>query len=131
MSPSPSGAAALPDGAPLTTANLNARRDWVWRGVLEGLRANGDIGGNDMSAWIEPLRLQRIDEDGTWHVGAPTRLIRDYVRDNYGERIERVMNAQPHGVASTVQHGRLMDDGACEEEGVASAKWILDLHVGV
>lgn len=101
-SPSPPGAAALPDGAPHRTAGEERRWQDIWETVLEHMRGQG-VSQSDIGAWVTPLRL-REEEDGVWHFGAPTRLIRDYADEHFAARIFEGLRAQDVHVNDIVIH---------------------------
>jgi len=149
-SPSPPVAAALPDGAPLTAEQLNMSRAWLWARVVAclGKGVNGEadavkrgwtaevpaIDERGLNAWVLPLRLQRI-EAGVWHVGAPTRLIRDHVQSAYAAAIEAAINAvmvfyKPRNEHVDGQNDG-QNDGQMDRQGGMSDTWVLALHVGV
>lgn len=131
-SPSPPRAAALPDGAPLTAEQMNLSRTWLWEQVVACLRNGAPpfvlqgeevhtvpaVAEAELNAWVAPMRLQRI-ETGAWHVGAPTRLMRDHAEKHFGEAIVAAIN------------NIMMFHRPRDAKGSVMGDWSLKLHVGV
>lgn len=55
-----------------------------WARVRGLLRA--ELGDNAYKSWVKPLMLQSV-RDGVIEIAAPTRFIRDWVADHFGDRV--------------------------------------------
>lgn len=60
--------------------DLNAQ----WQTVRESLRRK--IGDDTFNSWIRPLSIHGLDQ-GTVEIGAPSRFMRDWVNNRYGDQI--------------------------------------------
>lgn len=56
----------------------------IWAIVCKDLQA--DLGESVASSWIKPLKFGRVEE-GILYVGAPSMFMRDWVQNNYADRI--------------------------------------------
>src|SRR5258705_13196922 len=69
----------------------------TWTSVRERLRM--ELGQGVFETWIAPLSLHKAN-DGHICLSAPRRLIRDYVTQHFGTRIERALAAATPGFSS-------------------------------
>lgn len=60
------------------------REQKIWAVVCKNLRS--DLGESVANSWIKPLNFGRV-EDGVLFVGAPSMFMRDWVQNNYADRI--------------------------------------------
>lgn len=58
----------------------------IWEAVCKELQS--ELGESVTNSWIKPLSFDHI-EDGICYVGAPSMFIRDWVQNNYAEKILR------------------------------------------
>lgn len=56
----------------------------IWTVVCRNLQS--DLGESVANSWIKPLSFDRIEEDVVY-LGAPSMFMRDWVQNNYAERI--------------------------------------------
>lgn len=56
----------------------------VWAIVCEDLQS--DLGESVVNSWIKPLSFGQV-KDGVLYVGAPSMFMRDWVQNNYADRI--------------------------------------------
>jgi chromosomal replication initiator protein len=56
----------------------------LWTAVYRRLQA--DLGVSTASSWISPLTIEKI-ADGVVYLGAPSMFLRDWVQNNYTEKI--------------------------------------------
>lgn len=63
----------------------------IWASVCHRLKA--EMGESVVSSWISPLTLKEINE-GTVYLSAPTVFMRDWVQNNYAEKILHYCNLE-------------------------------------
>src|SRR3989338_9040676 len=58
-----------------------------WRDICARLR--GEVGDTAWQSWLKPMAV-KVFEDGKVRLSVPTRFMRDWVLDNYADRIAKL-----------------------------------------
>jgi len=60
----------------------------IWQATIEKLEK--EVSPQNFSTWIKPLNFIEIIEDQV-NLEVPNRFIKDWLRDNYLKKIEKIM----------------------------------------
>ena len=76
-------------------AKMDSRISAQWARVRGVLRA--EVGDSSYRSWLKPLTLLAVDGDAV-RIATPTRFMRDYVSENFAERILELWIDENHAI---------------------------------
>lgn len=82
------------------------REKKIWAIVCNDLRS--DLGESVANSWIRPLNFGRV-EGGVLYVGAPSMFMRDWVQNNYADRILQHWNREWHKEFGEASDAKLIE----------------------